>query len=127
MNINPEGKGGFKDHPEHIYKSKGDIKLTSWRSILRRLGDEIIKDDKGNPILRRELVCRALYDKAQDDPRYAMDIMDREEGKPEQRQILEGGENPVGVIIEFSSNGQGKIQPNAKTEPGNGDDAGSST
>jgi hypothetical protein len=124
MNINPEGKGGFRDHPEHIYKNKGEIKPTTWRSILKRLGDELTKDDEGNSILLRELICRALYDKAKDDPRCAMTIMDREEGKPEQIQIHEGGENPVSIIVEFSNNGQGKVQPDTKTEPGNGDHAG---
>lgn len=87
---NPEGNGGFGDHPDHINKRGAPLKHTSWSAILKRLGDEIVKDDEGNPILRREIICRALYEKAQEDPRYAMTIMDREEGKPEQRQIITG-------------------------------------
>jgi hypothetical protein len=54
------------------------------------------------------------------------EITDRTEGKPEQKQILVGEEGAPGILIEFSSNGQGKIQPDAKTEPGNGDNAGAS-
>jgi len=54
------------------------------------------------------------------------EIFDRTEGRAVQKQILVGEEGAPGILIEFSSNGQGKIQPNAKTEPGNGDDAGSS-
>jgi hypothetical protein len=55
------------------------------------------------------------------------EVFDRIEGRAVQKQILVGEEGAPGIIVEFSSNGQGKIQPNAKAEPGNGDDAGAST
>ena len=124
---NPQGNGGFKDHPEHINRKGAPIAITTWRAILKRIGDELTQNDEGNPILRRELICRAMYAKAVDDPRYASTIMDREEGRPEQKQILVGEEGAPGILIEFSSNGQGKIQPDTKAEPGNGDNAGAST
>lgn len=53
----------------------------------------------------------------------AREITDRTEGRAVQKQILVGEEGAPGIVIEFSSNGQGKVQPNAKAEPGNGNDA----
>ena len=76
---------------------------------------------------RKEIIAWILVDKALDGDMQAIkEVFDRTEGRPEQKQILVGEEGAPGILIEFSSNGQGKIQPDAKAEPGNGDNAGAS-
>ena len=76
---------------------------------------------------KSQALAQGIVDRALDgDPSFVKIAMQYVDGMPVQKQILVGEEGAPGILIEFSSNGQGKIQPNAKTEPGNGDDAGSS-
>jgi hypothetical protein len=98
---------------------------------LRRMLDIQVNIEPGPAELmqmtNKEYIAYLLIKKAKDSDMMAIkEIFDRTEGRAVQKQILVGEEGAPGILIEFSSNGQGKIQPNAKTEPGNGDDAGSS-
>ena len=117
---NPTGIGGFADHPELINNKGAPIAITTWRAILKRIGDEFTQDDEGNSVLRRELICRAMYLKAKDDPRYATTIMDREEGKPEQRQIHAGEEEAPAIRIIHAYNGNGRLHPDTEAGRGTG-------
>ena len=51
------------------------------------------------------------------------EIFDRTEGRAVQKQILVGEEGAPDINVRFSSNGNGRLQPDAEAKPGNGDDA----
>ena len=101
MSEQAENKGNFVNHPENINRAGSPIKPRSWRYILQKIGDEELKLENGDMLTKREAICRILYGKAQEDPRTAALLMDREEGMPEQRQIITGDvQNPLRIIYD---------------------------
>jgi len=69
-NNNPNGKGGFRDHPEHINKNGAPKKENSFRSIYDNILEEkYIKIDRdGNQIdsgmTKKEALAHACFDQA---------------------------------------------------------------
>lgn len=94
---NPEGKGGFGDHPENINKNGRPPKNWAWADLIEDAVDEMVdyKDNEGNKlsIEVKKALIKKLVQLALSGSTKAINILfDRTEGKPLQRIVgADGG------------------------------------
>lgn len=88
---NPEGKGGFKDHPENINvggRPKNQESFAYWMNYFKNLSTkEFLKWEKENPDSTRNVAADLVYArmiKARNDLREFQEIANRTEGMPRQ-------------------------------------------
>lgn len=94
---NPEGKGGFQDHPEH--RNPGGWKKVEtfryWFEKFKEMtGDEFTKWAIDNPEGKRTKAASLAYRRmvnSQEDLKEFQEVADRSEGKAPQTLIHEGG------------------------------------
>ena len=87
--MNPTGRGGFQDHPEHI--NKGGRPKDIFSPLLTRKYES---EETAQEIIDK------LHEMAKDGNMTAIAyVMDRFLGKPRQAVEVSGGENPIGLIF----------------------------
>ena len=110
-NINPEGKGGFGDHPEH--RSDGrwskDNSFTYWMNYFKSLAiTDFLTWEKDNPPENRSVASDLAYSrvmKARSDLKNFQEVANRTEGMPKQTMIMGADETVSKISIEVVSNG----------------------
>lgn len=107
MNRNPEGKGGFGDHPEN--RSDGrwskESSFSYWFNKLKDMTeDELAQWKKDNPEGSRKVACSLALTRVENARKNLIEfreVADRSEGKPRQAvDITTGGEKiqPASVV-----------------------------
>lgn len=98
--MNPTGKGGFGDHPEHRNDDGRPEKGQSLADLAKKYLDE--KYGKKGKLTRKELFIARCYNLAiKGDYSFARLIWNHIDGMPVQKQVLAGDEEmPVRLIID---------------------------
>ena len=106
---NPEGKGGFKDHPENINaggRPHNQESFVYWYGQFKNMTVEEFKAyEKTKPDGQRtvaESLAYARVVKARSDLKEFKEVADRSEGRPVQRtDITSGGDKLPIALVEF--------------------------
>jgi hypothetical protein len=89
MNLNPTGKGGFGDHPEHINRTGANRRTWSWGGLLEIGTAEEVATTTGGKVAIREVILKRLLKLATDGDLRAIEIiMDRMDGRAPQKVDL---------------------------------------
>lgn len=103
-NNNPQGKGGFQDHPELINRDGRPHKGNAWSEILEELGERFVLDGEGLPttVTWKKAVGEKLWEKCLDGDTVAMkELFNRMEGLPRIKMEVEGHTDPaIPMLVE---------------------------